>query len=474
MVDKKKVRVRFAPSPTGPLHIGSARTALFNWIFAKANGGDFILRIEDTDKERSKDEFEEDIKKSLKWLGIEWDEYLKQSDRTEIYKEYLEKLLEDQKAYWCFCSKEELEAERQAMVSQGLASKYSGTCRNLDEDEAEERLEKGESAVIRLKIPDVKISFKDMVRGEITFDGALLGDVIIAKDLESPLYNFVVIIDDVLGEITHVIRGEDHISNTPKQVFLMKVLGFEIPQFAHLPIILNQDRSKMSKRFSDTALSDYIVQGYTREAMFNFLSFLGWHPKDDKDVMSEKEIIKEFDMARVQKGGAAFNQEKLDWLNNQYLKDMKFTQFKEYANGFVPNDWKLTATMIDTIRGRINKLNELEELLGFYFDLPSYSGELLRWKEMNMNSVEESLSEMKNMIDKIPARDFDLVKLEKKILPDIDKESRGEMLWPLRVALSGQKASPSPFEIMGVLGKEEALSRINIALEKIAIPEQTY
>jgi len=236
MNSKNKVRVRFAPSPTGDLHIGGARTALINWIFAKANDGQFVLRIEDTDVERSKTEFEEDIKKGLKWLGIEWDEFHKQSERANIHREHLEKLLEEGKIYYCFCTKEELEIERQAMLTQGLAPKYSGKCRMLKEDEVKEKLNGGGDHVLRFKIPKTKIQFKDMIRGSIEFDTSIMGDMVVARDLDKPLYNFAVVVDDNLNEITHVIRGEDHISNTPRQILIMNALGFDIPKFAHLPL----------------------------------------------------------------------------------------------------------------------------------------------------------------------------------------------------------------------------------------------
>ena len=322
MAPAKQIRVRFAPSPTGPFHIGSARTALFNWLFAKANNGQFILRVEDTDKERSKPEHEEDIKMGLEWLGFTWDEFYKQSERTEIYEKYLRELLDKNKLYYCFCSKEDLEAERQAMMSQGIQPKYSGKCSALESDEVEKRLSNREDHVLRFRVPNDTISVKDVIRGMVKFDTTLMGDIIIAKDLNNPLYNFTVVVDDALMKITDVIRGEDHLSNTPKQVLIAEALGFESPRFAHLPIILNPDRSKMSKRFSDTALSDYINQGYLNQAMVNFLAYLGWHPKEDKEIMNIDELVKEFDLGRVQKGGAVFNAEKLEWLNSYYVSHL--------------------------------------------------------------------------------------------------------------------------------------------------------
>jgi len=466
MPDHKKVRVRFAPSPTGFLHIGSARTALFNWLFARGNGGVFILRIEDTDKERSKSEYEEDILSGLKWLGLDHDEFYRQSERVEVYKKYLKQLLEEEKAYYCFCSKEKLQAEKDGMLAEGLAPKYSGTCRAITKVEAEKKKDAGEDCVIRMKMPEAKISFKDMIRGNITFDGALIGDSVIARDLETPLYNFVVVIDDILGEITHIIRGEDHISNTPRQIALMDALGFEKPKFAHLPMILNPDRSKMSKRFADTALNDYIHKGYVKEALINFIGLLGWHPEGDREIVDIEDLVREFSLEKVQKSGAVFNQEKLNWLSNLYLKQIDNQKFVEMAQGFIHPDWKLNEAMVNSVKERINRFGELEELLSFYFVLPEYDASLLIWKGMSEEKVKESLLKSKEMLSAISEEDFKTDLLEQRILEMLSDANRGEVLWPLRVALSGQNNSPSPFEIMAALGKEESLSRIDRALAK--------
>ncbi|MDD5710725.1 MAG: glutamate--tRNA ligase [Candidatus Colwellbacteria bacterium] len=470
MPSEKKVRVRIAPSPTGSFHIGNARTALFNWLFARAHNGDFLLRIEDTDKERSQKKFEGDILYGLKWLGLDWDEFYRQSDRVEIHRDYLGKLLESSKAYYCFCSKDELEEQRQVMLAQGLAPKYSGKCRSLPPDEALRRVGEGAPHVIRLKVPDTKVAFQDIVRGRIEFDGALMGDIVIAKEGGEPLYNFAVTVDDALLGITHIIRGEDHISNTPRQIFIMQALGFDIPQFAHLPMILNPDRSKISKRYNSVALTDYIKQGYVREALFNFLALIGWHPKGDEEVMSIQELIKEFDLKKVQKGGAVFSQEKLDWFNAHYIKEMDGRQLLALAEEFVPKRWKLNEAMMDAIRGRASRLDELENLLKFYFELPDYPVDLLKWKEMNFGQVELNLNKMKDAINGLEPRSRRDV-IEKKLLEAVGNGKRGETLWPLRVALSGQENSPGPFEIIEALGEKESIRRINLALHKLEIPE---
>lgn len=466
MTSTKKVRVRFAPSPTGPLHIGSARTALMNWIFAKANGGEFILRIEDTDKERSKPEFEDDIKNGLAWLGLKWSEFYRQSDRTDIHREHLVKLLNAKMAYYCFCTKEELEDERQTMLTQGLAPKYSGKCRSVSEKEVRERLDAGDEHVLRFRVSGMKIQFKDLIRGSISFDTSLMGDMVIARDLNEPLYNFAVVVDDALNKITHVIRGEDLISSTPLQILIIKALNFDVPKFAHLPIILNPDRSKMSKRLSDTALSDYINNGYLKEAMINFLAFLGWHPKEDKEVMGLDEIIDEFDIGRVQKGGAIFNVEKLNWLNSNYISAVDVSVFIDMAREYLPREWELTETMALSVRGRMDKLSDVKDLVGFYFELPDYDKNLLRWKSGSVRDAAIHLREGSDFLSKIPENKFTRDNLENELLGKLPKESRGDTLWPIRVALSGKKASPSPFEIMEALGKKESLDRINAAIAK--------
>lgn len=457
------VRVRFAPSPTGSLHIGGARSALFNWLFAKSEGGHFILRIEDTDRERSTPESEADILDGLTWLGITWDEFYRQSDRIGIYREYLKKLVDDGKAYYCFCSKEDLEAERQSMSANGLPPKYSGRCRTLSKEEVAKRLDAGRDHVIRFRVPEKEIAFRDIVRGSVKFDAALMGDIIIAKNLDEPLYNFAVVIDDALMAITHVIRGEEHLSNTPKQILLAEALGMEVPQFAHLPLILNSDRTKMSKRMSDVALHDYRAKGYLPEAIVNFIAFLGWHPREDKDVMSADELIKEFDLKRVQKAGAVFNVEKLDWLNSHYLGKLAPDALTKAAAMFVPESWHLTPAIMETVRNRIKKLSELPDLVRFYFELPDYDTDLLRWKDMPLTQVALNLEGVKTVLDKTDEADYKRDVLEKRLAPLAPEGNRGEMFWPLRVALSGAKTSPGPFEIMEALGKKESINRVEAA-----------
>ena len=333
-----EIRVRLAPSPTGPLHIGTARTALFNYLFVKRYQGVFVLRIEDTDIERSSPEFEIDIMENLKWLGIEWDEGpdrggdfgpYKQSERREIYKKYLRKLLEQERAYYCFCTKEELESERQYQLSIGQPPRYSGKCTNLEKKVVEKYLAEGKPSVIRFKMPIKKVEFEDLIRGKIEVDSSLIGDIVIAKDLENPLYNFACVIDDFEMRISHVIRGEDHLPNTPKQILIQEVLGFPQPKYAHLPLILGPDRSKLSKRHGAIAISEYKKEGFLPEALVNFIAFLGWHPGTERYIYSLAALIKDFSLERIQKAGAVFNVRRLEFLNGFYIRQKSIDKLTE-------------------------------------------------------------------------------------------------------------------------------------------------
>jgi len=324
-----EVRVRIAPSPTGLLHIGLARTALFNYLFAKKNQGAFVLRIEDTDLERSSPEFEKDIIEGLRWLGIIWTEGpdiggdygpYRQSERLKSYSQCLEKLLAEDKAYYCFCSEEELESQRQYLMSRGEPAVYSGKCAKLSKEQVKKYLREKKPSVIRFRTPVKKLAFEDLIRGEIEFDTGLIGDMVIAKDLSTPLYNFAVVVDDYEMRINHVIRGEDHISNTPKQILLQEALGFLRPAYAHLPLILGPDKRKLSKRHGDVSVSEYRKSGYLPEALVNFMALLGWNPGTDREIFSLASLAKEFSLDKVQKGGAIFNLKRLDYLNGFYLR----------------------------------------------------------------------------------------------------------------------------------------------------------
>ena len=422
------------------------------------------MRIEDTDLERSDPKYEKDIIEGLKWLGLDWDEGpYRQSERLDIYEKYLKQLLEKGDAYYCACSKEELETERQIQIKRGEAPKYSGKCRdkNIPAEKAQ---------LIRFKMPAEIVFFDDLIRGRISFDTALFGDLAIAKNLRTPLYNFAVVVDDERMKISHVIRGEDHIANTPKQILMQRVLGFQTPQYAHLPLILDPDRSKMSKRNAATSVQDYKNDGYLPETLINFIALLGWHSQNDQEVFSRQELIKEFKLSRVQKAGAVFNLEKLDWLNAQYIKKADIKELRA-ALGDLFGEEILNFPFIDKIielsRERISKLSEFKNINDFFFELPDYPAGLLIWKTAPKEKILENLRTVREMLRSALENEFNRKNLERFIMPFADTAGRGEALWPLRAALSGKEKSPGPFEIMDVLGKEETLKRIDIALEKL-------
>ena len=470
--ETENVRVRIAPSPTGPFHIGTARTALFNWLFAKSRGGKFILRIEDTDLERSDPIYEKDIIKGLEWLGLKWDEGpYRQSERLDIYEKYVRKLLEEKTAYYCFCSKEELESDREAMLSQGLAPKYSGKCRNLSEEERKTLAAK-KSSVIRFKTPAASVAFNDSVRGHIVFDSSLIGDMVIAKNPRTPLYNFAVVIDDFEMNISHVIRGEDHVANTPKQILLQEALGFSRPHYAHLPLILSKDRSKLSKRYAETSLNDYVNEGYLPEAVVNFLTLLGWHPTEDREIISAEETIKDFSLKRVQKAGAVFNIEKLNWLNAQYAKIVPDERLFELLRPFIQNkEWigekEKILKIIVVEKGRMKLLSDFPPLAEMYFRLPDYAPEMLIWQNTSKEISAAALREAVKVLAAFEKERFSAPDLEKFLAPLAEKYGKGGIFWPLRMALSGQKNSAGPLEIMAVLGKDESLRRLDVAAEKL-------
>jgi len=506
-----EVRTRFAPSPTGPLHMGNTRTALFSYLFAKKAGGTFIVRIEDTDRERSEKKWEDDALENLEWLGLEWDEGptktgekgdkgpYRQSERTGIYKEYLEKLLSEKKAYWCYCTQDELEAQRQDQASRGETPRYSGKCRNLSEKEQQDNQKAGRSAVIRFVVEPATTTFKDLIRDEITFDNSLLGDIVIAKDVETPLYNFTVVVDDYSMKITHVIRGEDHISNTPKQLLLQKALGF--PQnikFAHLPLLLGEDKTKLSKRHGDNSVTRFRKEGYLPEAIINFLALLGWNPGDEREVFSLDSLVQEFSLERVQKGNAIFNTQRLDWINSYYMKQKSGKELAELAVPYLKeagllekngnqNGFKLQmqkahpyyaketgegisleflSNVVSLYQERLKKLSEIAEVADFFFVKElRYDAELLSWKGMNNEEVGESLKKSQDILSGVSDNDWTKEKLEEIMLKEA--EDKGRLLWPLRVAVTGKKASAGPFEVAFVLGKERTLERIKQAIEKV-------
>mgnify|MGYP001233167528 CR=1 FL=1 len=483
---RNKIRVRIAPSPTGTLHIGTARTALFNYLFAKKNEGSFVLRIEDTDLERSDPKWEKDIIDNLKWLGIKWDEGpdvkgeygpYKQSERLSSYAKYLKKLFKEGKVYHCFCSEDELEAERQYLMSIGEPAKYSGKCREIPEKEVKKRLAEGKKSVIRFKVSGKKMKFKDLIRGNLEFDTLLIGDIAIAKDLATPLYNFAVVVDDFEMKITHVIRGEDHLPNTPKQILIQEALDFPRPEYAHLPLILGSDRSKLSKRHGATAVSDYREDGYLSETIVNFMAFLGWNPGTEREIYSLRSLVKEFSLEKVQKGGAVFNIKRLDYLNGFYIRQKSIKKLAEISIPYLKKaklikedpDIEQLKKIISIYQERLKKLSELPDLVDFFFkDKIEYNKGLLKWKEMTDEEIKDSLDKLEELLSKIKLSNFNKENLEKILLIEAGRMGdRGKLLWPLRAALSGKESSAGPFEIAEILGKEKVLKRIKEAKELI-------
>ena len=483
---KEIIRTRFAPSPTGLFHIGNVRTALFNFLFSKKNGGKFVLRIEDTDTDRYKPEYEKDIIETLKWLGLQWDEGpFKQSERLALYARYLKQLLENGDAFYCFHSKEFLEREHEKQIQDKEIPAHNCEFKKVPLKDSEKRLLK-ESAIVRFRMPvDLEISFMDLIRGKINFNsGALGGDFSLAKaegpDKFLPLYNFAVVIDDFEMKISHVIRGEDHISNTPKQILVGQALGLPMPKFAHLPLILGSDKAKLSKREASVSVSEYREAGYLPEALLNFIALLGWNPGTEEEILSLKELIKKFDLNKVQKGGAVFNTEKLDWLNGCYLRKMSIDDLAKKAIPFLEKnklieknnyDLEYIKKVLFLEQPRLKKLGEIGERVIFFFKPPEYEPELLIWRDMLFKDIAISLNVARSALDQINESEFTRNNLERVLLKEAERaknKDKGRLLWPLRAALTGLEASPGPFEVLEVLGKKESLARIETAIKKLA------
>jgi len=462
----KNVRVRAAPSPTGFLHIGTARTVLFNYLFAKRYGGEFLLRIEDTDEERSRREFEEDIVSSLSWLHLRWNEALvRQSERTDIHTKYLSELFARDKAYYCFCTKEELEQYRDYMRANGFALKYSGRCAGLSKKESEKKRHAGAPSVIRFRAEGKRLSFNDLIKGHIEMDTGLIGDFTIAKSLEEPLYNFAAAVDDGDMRITHVIRGEDHISNTPKQILIQEALGFQSPLFAHLPIVLGSDKSKLSKRHGAASIKEYREEGYLPEAVLNFIAFLGWNPKREQEIFSLAELEKEFDIHNANTSNAVFNVKKLEWFNAHYIRQKTPDELARLCAPFVSSaDPNLLLRVVILEKERMKKLSDIKELAGFFFSSPEYASELLIWKKSDKESIRKTISSTESILAEIPVSEFKAQRIKEALAPIASQFGNGEVYWPLRVALSGKEFSPGPPEIAEALGKHETLKRVEKAI----------
>lgn len=453
-----KVRCRMAPSPTGKLHIGTAHTALFNFLFAKHHGGDFILRIDDSDPTRSKKEFEDDIVNSLKWLGITWDEGpdvggpfapYRQSQRLGSYQKYLDQLLEAKKAYRCFCSKEELEEKKKAVEAKGEAYIYDGKCKGLTAAQIQNNLDAKKPFVVRLINPNKTVTFKDMVRGEISVDSQPLGDFILARSDGSPLLNFAVVIDDIEYKITHAIRGEDFLNATPYQILIYEALGVAPPEIANLSFIYAPDHTKLSKRHGATGISEFRELGYLSEAMVNFLAFLGWNPGDDREIFDLAQLIKEFDFDKVQKGAPTFNKAKLDWYNQHYIQNLAEDDLVTRLSDFTKQSPAQIKKVLPLVRDRMVTLKDFDSLTDFFWKKPSQAS------SKNPEVISHAVSVLEESWDgKI---------LEERARAYCAQKNLkvGDYFMALRVAITGKTATPPLWDVMQILGKEETLLRLH-------------
>lgn len=475
-------RVRFAPSPTGYLHIGGARTALFNYLYAKHTGGKFILRIEDTDKERSTKESELEILEALKWMGLDWDEgpgksaddsMYYQTKRLAVYTKYADKLLSEGKAYKCFCTKEELDAERKKAEAEKRAFKYDGRCSRLTPEQVKANESAGKPYTVRLKVAqEGETIINDIIRGEVRVQNVTLDDMIILRADKNPIYNFVVVVDDVEMGITHVIRGEDHLSNTPRQIHLYKALGFDIPQFAHMPLILGQDKSKLSKRHGEVSVLKYRENGYLPDAMFNYLSFLGWSPEGNEDFLSREQIIEKFTLERIHKSGAMFDNVKLQHFNGLYIRKMSVEELAEKclpylkASGLVNDstDRAYINKIVGLQQEKLKVLKEISDLSVYFFrdDYP-FTDEAKKIWEKNAADRAKVIGMFKKIVEETGV---DKVKVEERLKAEMEAAGIKPKVYMhvIRVALSGCTMGPGLYDISEALGKERTLARLNKAV----------
>ena len=477
----QEVRVRFAPSPTGPFHIGGARSALFNYLVAKHTGGKFIVRVEDTDRKRSTSESEENIKEALRWLGITWDEGIdvggpdgpyRQTERLDIYKKYTEKLLAEGKAYYCFCTPEELEAEKEEQMSRGETPVYSGKCRNLPKETVEQYLKEGRPYVIRIATPkNEMLEVDDLVRGHVVFDSNKVGDFVIVKSDGIPVYNYCVVVDDALMGITHVIRAEEHLSNTPRQIVLYHALGFPVPAFAHVSLILGSDKKKMSKRHGATSVQQYRDQGYLSDAVVNFLALLGWTPDSDQEIFSRDELCQQFTLDRVAKNPAVFDIEKLNWINFHYMKQLDADQLYDLclphlqAAGYASQnpDEREAAWLKDMVwamREHVQYGAQIVDAVKLFFTddfAPENEETAAVLQEETASAV---LTMFYNELAALNEVTADTVQpLFKKIQKGL--KVKGKFVYmPIRVAITGVMHGPDLNVIVALMGRDKVLGRL--------------
>lgn len=483
---EKKIKVRFAPSPTGPFHIGGARSALFNWLVARHAGGSFLVRIEDTDLARSSRESEENIKESMRWLGLDWDEGIdvggdngpyRQTERLDLYKKEVQRLLDEGKAYYCYCSQEELEAERKVQLAEGKTPVYGGHCRHLSEEEIAKYKAEGRKPVVRLHVPQGEtIAFDDMVRGHVEFQSSGVGDFIIMKSDGIPVYNFAVVIDDAFMGITHVIRAEEHLSNTPRQIAIYHALGYDVPKFGHISLILGADHKKMSKRHGATSVTAYKDMGYLPDAVVNYLALLGWAPKGEQEIFSREELIKEFSMDRVSSNDAVFDIEKLNWINFQYMKKLSPAELLDFVLPFLEK-----AGYVQQPLGE-EKRKWLERVVWYVREHISYGAEAPKNVKIFFEDVPpfedpEVVSILKTESSAVILEAF-IKALEE--LPEFTEEAitaafkgimkstgiKGRAAFePARIALTGVTKGPGMYAMIALFGKEKTLGLLKKALE---------
>jgi glutamyl-tRNA synthetase len=483
------VRVRFAPSPTGFLHIGGARTALYNWLYARQNKGTFVLRIEDTDEARSTDESVGAILESMKWLGLDWDEgpgkenpkyapyYQMKANEQGIYSKFADKLLVEGKAYKCYCTSEEVEEMRKKAQAEKKTPKYDGRCRCLSKEDGLKQEAEGRKFVIRLKVPqDGKVSFEDIVRGKVEFDNAMLDDFVLVKTSGVPTYNFAVVVDDVRMEISHIIRGDDHLSNTPKQIHIYNALGWKTPVFAHISMILGPDGSRLLKRHGHTSVLEYRNEGYLPEAVINYLALLGWSTEDSQQLFTLSDLTEKFSLERCAKNAAIFDLKKLEWMNGEYLRKIEPSKlgdvFFKWAEATGNSDkiagWdrELAKKIIEMEHEKFKLLKEIPGLIDFFFkDGVEYNPEAVE-KTLKAETAKMVLTESALRLK--DQAQFDAVALE-KFARDLSVEKgikAGQVFHPLRVAISGKTTGPSLFHMMEIFGKDKVLQRINGCLEQ--------
>ncbi len=487
---EKEMRVRFAPSPTGPFHIGGARSALFNWLLARKTGGKLILRIEDTDRERSTPESEENIKAALKWLGLEWDEGIdvggengpyRQTDRLDLYNKYTEQLLAEGKAYYCYCTDEELDAERQALTEAGKMPRYMGKCRNLTAEQRAAYEAEGRKPTVRFRVPEGQtLAFKDQVRGDVSFESDGIGDFVIVKSDGIPTYNYAVVIDDALMHITHVIRAEEHLSNTPRQLLIYDALGFERPVFGHISLILGKDKKKMSKRHGATSVDQYRQMGYLPHGLVNFLALLGWAPEGEQEIFTTEELVQAFSMEHVAKNPAVFDVDKLNWINQHYMRQLSAEEFFAAAKPHMIEAGYMTGEetgeqlawlerVVATAKEHVSYGAQIPETVAMYFSDEFQFETPEAEAVLREESVPQVMAMLKEQLLAAEELEGPAVKAMFKSIQKGLKLGGKQVFMPIRVALTGNQHGPELAEMFPILGKERAWARIASSLKKVGV-----